>query len=104
FIKEVQDKKTEMERAASAKTSKENILHSPETGVVLFYSGTTYTYTGDDDFMTVGQHVKKGDILFYINTDKTYNEVASDRDGTIKNIIVKRGAKIKKGDPVVEFE
>jgi len=104
FIKEVQDKKTEMERAASAKTSKENILLSPETGVVLFYSGTTYTYTGDDEFLTVGQHVKKGDILFYINTDKTYNEVASDRDGTIKNIIVKRGAKIKKGDPVVEFE
>jgi pyruvate carboxylase subunit B len=104
FVKEVEDKKNEVERAASAKTSKENILLSPETGVVLFYSGTTYTYTGEDDFMTVGQHIKKGDILFYINTDKTYSEVASDRDGTIKNIIVKRGAKIKRGDPVVEFE
>lgn len=104
FVKEVEDKKNEMERAISAKTSKENILLSPETGLVLFYSGTTYTYTGDDDFMTAGQHVKKGDILFYINTDKTYSQVAADRDGTIKNIIVKRGAKIKKGDPVIEFE
>jgi pyruvate carboxylase subunit B len=104
FVKEVEDKKNEMEKAASAKSSKENILLSPETGVVLFYSGTTYTYTGDDDFLASGQHVKRGDILFYITIDKTYREVSSDRDGTIKNIIVKRGAKIRKGDPVIEFE
>lgn len=104
FVKEVEDKKNELERATSAKSSKEKILLSPETGIVLFYSGTTYTYTGDNDFMTAGQHVKKGDILFYVNNDKTYSEVIADRDGTIKSISVKRGAKIKKGDPVIEFE
>ena len=104
FVKEVEDKKNELERATSAKSSREKILLSPETGIVLFYSGTTYTYTGDNDFMTAGQHVKKGDILFYVNNDKTYSEVIADRDGTIKSISVKRGAKIKKGDPVIEFE
>jgi len=104
FVKEVEDKKNELERATSAKSSKEKILLSPETGIVLFYSGTTYTYTGDNDVLTAGQHVKKGDILFYVNNDKTYSEVMADRDGTIKSISVKRGAKIKKGDPVIEFE
>jgi len=105
FIKEIEDKKNEISKANLAKASKAKLLLSPETGTALIYSGTTFTYTSDsEDIMSEGQHVKKGEILFYININRMYKEVVSDRDGRIKNVIVKRGDKLKKGDPVLEFE
>lgn len=105
FIKEIEDKKNEISKANLAKASKAKLLLSPETGTALIYSGTTFTYTCDsEDIMSEGQHVKKGEILFYININRMYKEVVSDRDGRIKNVIVKRGDKLKKGDPVLEFE
>ncbi len=104
FLKEIEDKKTEISKAGAAKTSKSKLLLAPETGIAFIYFGTTYTYTGEEDMMAEGQHVKNGEILFYINMGRTYKEVASDRDGIIKKVIVKRGDKIKKGDPVIEFE
>ena len=39
----------------------------------------------------------------YIMIGKTIREVLSDREGVIKNILVKSGDKISKGDPLVEF-
>jgi pyruvate carboxylase subunit B len=104
FLKEIEDKKKEISKAGGAKTSKSKQLLAPETGVAFIYYGTTYTYTGADDIMAEGQHVKKGETLFYISMGRTYKEVISDRDGVISRVIVKRGDKLKKGDPVVEFE
>ncbi len=104
FIKEIEDKKNEISKIEIARVSKEKLLASPDSGIVFIYSGATYTYSDTEEILSEGRAVKKGDILFYINTDRTYQEVASDRDGKIKHVIIKRGEKIRKGDPVIEFE
>ena len=40
----------------------------------------------------------------YIMIGRTFREVRADRDGVIKKILVNRGEKVSKGDPLVEFE
>ena len=103
FMKEVEEKKNELAKGSTAKISKDKFLNAPETGVTFIYSGTTYTYTGEDANISEGQNIKKGDILLYIMINRTFMEVKSDRDGTIKKVLIKNGDKIKKGDPVIEF-
>ena len=53
--------------------------------------------------LNVGEKVKKGEILMYIMIGKTIREVVSDREGTVKKILVRSGDKINKGDPLIEF-
>jgi len=72
--------------------------------VVFLYSGTTYTYTGEDEIISEGETVTKGETLFYLMINRTYCEVLSDRDGKVRKMLVKRGDKVRKGDPLVEFE
>lgn len=104
FLKEVEDRKAEIAKSSSGRVSKEKLLFSPETGIVFLYSGTTYTYTGEDEIISEGETVTKGETLFYLMINKTYREVESDRDGKVRRMMVKRGDKVKKGDPLIEFE
>jgi pyruvate carboxylase subunit B len=103
FEKEVEDRKAELAKAASAKVSQKKLLFAPESGIAFIYYGTTGTYRSEDD-LDPGEDVKKGEILMYIMINRTFREVNSDRDGKIKRVIVKSGDKVKKGDPLVEFE
>jgi len=104
FIKEVEDRKAEISKSSSGRVSKDKLLLSPQTGVVFLYSGTTYTYTGEDEIISEGETVTKGETLFYLMINRTYCEVLSDRDGKVRKMLVKRGDKVRKGDPLVEFE
>jgi pyruvate carboxylase subunit B len=103
FGKEVEDRKAELSKAASAKVSQKKLLFAPESGIAFIYYGTTGTYRSEDD-LDPGEEVKKGEILMYIMINRTFREVNSDRDGKIKRVIVKSGDKVRKGDPLVEFE
>ena len=51
-----------------------------------------------------GDKVEKDDILVEIETDKATIEVPSDVSGTVKQVFVKSGDKIKVGQDVVSFE
>jgi biotin carboxyl carrier protein len=84
--------------------SPRKLLGAPETGIAFIYSGTTYTWCGDDGLPAEGKEVRKGEIIMYIMIGRTFREVRADRDGVIKKILVKRGEKVSKGDPLVEFE
>lgn len=103
FLKEVEDKKNELLKSSSAKVPKKNLLFSPETGIAFIYSGTTAIYRAENDPPGPGEQIRKGEILMYIMIGKTIREVTSDRDGIIKNVLVKSGDKIRKGDPLIEF-
>ena len=46
-------------------------------------------------FIKVGQKVKTGDILFIIEAMKTMNQVKSDREGTVKKILVENGMPVE---------
>ncbi|MDR0947432.1 MAG: acetyl-CoA carboxylase, biotin carboxyl carrier protein [Ruminococcus sp.] len=61
-----------------------NIVKAPLIGT--FYESAS---PGKPPFVTVGQTVKKGDILFIIESMKVMNEVPSEFDGTVKEILVK---------------
>ncbi len=103
FMKEIEEKQAEMSKGTQAKVSPRKLLPAPEAGIAFLYSGATATYWPDEELLNVGENVKKGEILMYLMIGKTIREVVSDRDGTVKRILVKSGDKIRKGDPLIEF-
>ena len=54
-------------------------------------------------FVKSGQKIKKGDTICLIEAMKTFNEIKSDKDGLIKNILVKNGEAIEFGQPLFEI-
>ena len=54
-------------------------------------------------FIKKGQKVKKGDTICLIEAMKTFNEIKSDKDGLIKDIVVKNGEAVEFGQPLFEI-
>jgi len=54
-------------------------------------------------FAKKGQKIKKGDTLCLIEAMKTFNEIKSDKDCTIKSIMVKNGEAVEFGQPLFEI-
>lgn len=65
--------------------------------------GTFYAAPSPDDapFVTVGKSVKKGDVIFIIESMKVMSEVTSDFDGVVKEILVKNGDALEFDQPVM---
>ncbi len=65
--------------------------------------GTFYSAPSPDDapFVTVGKSVKKGDVIFIIESMKVMSEVTSDFDGVVKEILVKNGDALEFDQPVM---
>lgn len=64
--------------------------------------GTFYAKPSPDReaFVTVGQKVKKGDVLCIIEAMKLMNEIESELDGEIKEILVKDEETVEYGKPL----
>ena len=54
-------------------------------------------------FAKKGQKIKKGDTICLIEAMKTFNEIKSDRECTIKTIMVKNGEAVEFGQPLFEI-
>ena len=54
-------------------------------------------------FVKKGQKVKKGDTICLIEAMKTFNEIKSDKEGLIKDILIKNGEAIEFGQPLFEI-
>ena len=54
-------------------------------------------------FAVKGQKIKKGDTICLIEAMKTFNEIKSDKDCTIKRIMVKNGEAVEFGQPLFEI-
>ena len=54
-------------------------------------------------FAKKGQKIKKGDTLCLIEAMKTFNEIKSDRDCTIKTVMIKNGEAVEFGQPLFEI-
>ena len=54
-------------------------------------------------FAKKGQKIKKGETICLIEAMKTFNEIKSDRDCTIKTIMVKNGEAVEFGQPLYEI-
>lgn len=63
-----------------------NQVKAPIVGT--FYSAPSPT---EKPFVSVGDTVKKGDVLFIIESMKVMNEVQSEFDGVVKKVLVNSG-------------
>ncbi len=72
-----------------------NIVKSPMVGT--FYSKPS---PNSEPYVTVGQKVKKGDVLCIIEAMKLMNEIESEFDGEIVNILVKDEEAVEYGKPL----
>lgn len=55
-------------------------------------------------FVAVGQKVKKGDVLMIIESMKVMNEVPSEFDGTVAEIMVANGSAVDFDQPLMRIE
>lgn len=82
--------------AAPVKEDSGNAVKSPIVGT--FYAAAA---PDKPPFVTVGKTVKKGDILFVIESMKLMNEIQSDFDGTITKICVENAQAVEYGQPIL---
>ena len=68
--------------------------------------GTFYIKPAPDkpDFVKVGDRVKKGDVLFIIESMKLMNEIKSEFDGVVKEILVSSGEGVEYEQPIMILE
>lgn len=68
--------------------------------------GTFYTAPSEDAeaFVTVGDQVKKGQILAIVEAMKLMNDIESEFDGRIAEIYVENGQSVEYGQPLFRIE
>ena len=86
--------------ASSVQEKSPNIItiDSPMVGIIYLTPKPS-----SPPFVKKGQKVKKGDTICLIEAMKTFNEIKSDKDGIIKDILVKNGEAIEFGQPLFEI-
>lgn len=76
----------------------------PVTGKVIESPlvGTFYVAPAEDakPFVTVGDQVKKGQTLAIVEAMKLMNEIESEYDGTIAEVLVENGEAVEYGQPL----
>ncbi len=83
------------EEKQEEKVEEGNIVKSPMVGT--FYLKPS---PNSDSYVQVGQRVKKGDVLCIVEAMKLMNEIESEWDGEIKEILVKDGEPVEYGKPL----
>jgi acetyl-CoA carboxylase biotin carboxyl carrier protein len=68
--------------------------------------GTFYRSSSPESasFVEVGQSVAVGDVICIIEAMKMFNQIESDRSGTVKAILVENGNPVEFGEPLVVIE
>ena len=77
----------------------ENAIKAPMLGT-LYHAASPKSKA----FIKVGKKVKTGDTLFIIEAMKTMNQVKSDRDGTVKKILVENGMPVEFNQELVVID
>ena len=80
------------------KSSNITTIDSPMVGIIYLTPKPS-----SPCFIKKGQKVKKGDTICLIEAMKTFNEIKSDKDGLIKDILVKNGEAVEFGQPLFEI-
>lgn len=81
--------------AEASSVSDKNIVKSPLVGT--FYSAPS---PDEEDFVKVGDRVKKGQVLGIVEAMKLMNEIESDFDGEIVEIMVNNSGTVEYGQPL----
>ncbi|WP_044975380.1 acetyl-CoA carboxylase biotin carboxyl carrier protein [Ruminococcus sp. HUN007] len=65
--------------------------------------GTFYASPSPDKpaFVKVGDHVKKGDVIFIVESMKLMNEIQSEFEGTVEQILVENASAVEYDQPIM---
>ena len=77
----------------------ENIIKSPMVGTIYLQPEP-----GSDPFVKIGDKVTKGQTLLIVEAMKTMNDIVAEKDGTVKEIIVKDEQPVQFDDPLIIVE
>lgn len=88
-----------LEIEAPAATNVDKAVKSPMVGT--FYRSSS---PESASFVEVGQSVSEGDVICIIEAMKMFNQIESDRSGTVKAILVENGHPVEFGEPLVIIE
>ena len=90
----------------STETNVKKSMRTAEPSVRAPISGVFYQASapGENPFVTVGDSVQKGDTLCILEAMKMMNEVKSDRNGIIKEVLVKDGDSVNESDVLFIFQ
>lgn len=77
----------------------ENVVNSPLVGI--FYGAAS---PDDEPFVKVGDTVKKGQVLGIVEAMKLMNEIESDFDGVVKQILIDNEQMVEFGQPMFVIE
>ena len=91
--------KKETSETAEAKVIEGKSINSPMVGT--FYSSPN---PGADPFVKVGDKVSEGDVLCIIEAMKMMNEVKSDYNGIIKEILITDAEPVEYGEALFVIE
>jgi acetyl-CoA carboxylase biotin carboxyl carrier protein len=80
-------------------TATGNVVKSPIVGT--FYASPS---PDKPPYVKVGDSVKKGDTIMIIESMKLMNEVTSEFDGTVKEILVQDGSPVEFDQPIMIIE
>lgn len=78
-----------------AKEPEGNVITSPMVGT--FYAKPS---PDSEPYVEVGSHVKKGDVVCIVEAMKLMNEIESEFEGEIIEILVKNGEPVEYGKPL----
>jgi acetyl-CoA carboxylase biotin carboxyl carrier protein len=87
------------EHIAAGVTLTGKIIKSPIVGT--FYAAPSPEKPA---FVTDGSRVSKGDTVCVVEAMKMFNEITSDYDGVVKEILVNNGDNIEYGQPLIVLE
>lgn len=87
------------ENAPAAEAISGNVVKSPIVGT--FYAAPA---PDKPPFVKVGDTVKKGDVIMIIESMKLMNEIKSEYDGTVKEILVSDGQAVEFDQPIMIIE
>jgi len=90
---------TEKSLAVTKNEPTGNIVKSPMVGT--FYLKPSPT---SEPYVEIGKKVKKGETLCIIEAMKLMNEIESEYEGTLKEILVKDGEPVEYGKPLFVIE
>jgi len=76
-----------------------NLISSPMVGT--YYSAPS---PSAKPFVTVGQHVNKGDTICIIEAMKIMNQIEADHSGTVVEILVKDGEAVEFGQALIVIQ
>lgn len=85
--------------APAAGTVSGNVVRSPIVGT--FYAAPS---PDKPPFVKVGDSVKKGDVIMIIESMKLMNEIKSEFDGIVKEILVSDGQAVEYDQPIMIIE